>query len=65
MVKCRSAAGRGFAAGVLLSKPHFISLMPKSFDLNGGAKGKGALRPPINLTQYNVNVINHKCNLSS
>jgi hypothetical protein len=41
---------------VLLSKPHFISLMPKSFNLN---------EKTIDLTQYNVNVINHKYNLSS
>ncbi len=41
---------------VLLSKPHFISLMPKSFDLN---------EKTIDLTQYNVNVINHKYNSSS
>jgi hypothetical protein len=41
---------------VLLSKPHFISLMPKSFDLN---------EKTIDLTKYNVNVINHKYNLSS
>jgi len=41
---------------VLLSKPQFLSLMPKSFDL---------IYKTIDLTKYNVNVINHKYNLSS